>query len=364
MLVVAKSATDPRWLGRRTKKIVQKANTAEVERLLSQQSQMTAKIRTAVMQAVGRIQSQIDVDQIAALLKQGRTQEAIASINAQMLQQGYRSVANAITQATVASGVSAAAALADVPELSQLDILFGLTNPNTISYLQRYEMNLITGLSQDSLASVRAAIQQGVMAGQNPLTIAQDIRQFIGLTPRQTQAVMNYRSYLDNLDTSALTRTLRDARFDPTISSAIENDSSLAQEYIDKVVGRYQSRMLAYRADTIARTEALRAVNAGNHQLWQQAVSDGKVAADQVVRKWSYTHDGRTRPAHVAIPSMNPDGVGLNEAFDTPLGPLMFPGDPDGDPSNTINCRCAVIFRIKTTGAPASDNSLSSLFSL
>ena len=98
-------------------------------------------------------------------------------------------------------------------------------------------------------------------------------------------------------------------------------------------------------------TESIRAVSAGNHLAWKQAAEDGKVDADAVVRLWVYTHDGKTRPAHIAIPSMNPDGVGLDEAFDSPLGPIMYPGDPDADIANTANCRCAVVYRAMPSAA-------------
>jgi hypothetical protein len=356
MLVVAKGELDSRWVCRHHKTkviktsrnnnpsvIISKADTTEVQRLLAQQSQLSAQVRRSFMDAVSRIQDQIDVDQVAQLLRQGQTQQAIEQAT-QAVMGGYGSLGTAITHATITAGITAAQAS---PELGELGVSFGITNPGTIQFLQNYEMNLITGLSQDSLASVRAAIQAGVTAGRNPLDIARDIRDLIGLTPRQTQAVLNYRGYLENLDPAALARDLRDARFDPTIQSALDDQSSLSADYIDKVVARYQSRMLNYRADTISRTEALRAVNAGNHQLWNGAVNSGTLGADQVVRQWIYTRDGRTRPWHVSVPSLNPDGVGLNEPFDTELGPMMYPGDENGLPENSINCRCTVFYRVK-----------------
>lgn len=331
--------------------ITKAADTAEIQRLLSQQSYMAPQVRRAFLAAVNRIQSQIDVDQIALLLKMGRTQEAIAQVEQIVMRGGYQSVANAVTQAVVAAGTASGLVAG---QQAGLDISFGLTNPQTLQFLRSYEMGLITNISQDSLASVRTAITAGVTAGQNPLTIARDVRQFIGLTARQTQAVINYRSYLDSRDSTALERVLRDARFDPTIQSAIDSQTELSSEYIDKVVQRYSDRMLAYRAQTISRTEAMRSVNAGNHQLWNQAVADGKVAEDQVTRQWVYTHDFRTRPWHRDIPANNPDGVGLNEPFQTDLGPLMYPGDPAGDPENTINCRCTCIYRVKPQSGSSS----------
>jgi hypothetical protein len=108
---------------------------------------------------------------------------------------------------------------------------------------------------------------------------------------------------------------------------------------------------LKYRSETIARTEAIRAVNAGNVQLWKQAAQDGKVDAAGVTKKWIATHDGRTRHAHLTIPMLNPDGVELDQAFKSELGPIRFPGDPDAVAANTINCRCALFMRYRTPAA-------------
>src|SRR5258708_8711165 len=95
----------------------------------------------------------------------------------------------------------------------------------------------------------------------------------------------------------------------------------------------------------IARTESIGALGAGQLLMWRQAVADGKMAENEVRRRWVYTHDDRVRPAHVAIPGMNLDGVGLNQPFATPDGPLMYPGDPSGPPQATVNCRCVVVLR-------------------
>ena len=363
-VVVAKSERDPRWLARHHRSnfkcTISKAGIstavpfskisaterAEVERLLSNQSQVTAQVRRAFLEAISRLQGQIDLERIRELIAEGRIDQAIAAVNVQLIANGMQPVGQAASAGAVLAGQQAAANLADIG-LGHLNIGFGVTNPETINYLRDYEMGLIRGLTRDALASVRLAIANGVSAGRNPLDVARDVRQFIGLTPSQTQAVLNYRAGMENLNRDVLSRGLRDARFDPTIDTAITEQAPLSQDYIDRAVSRYAERYLKYRAETIARTEAIRAVNAGNQQLWRQAAADGKVDPDTVTRSWHYTHDSRTRPAHREIPAMNPDGVGLNEPFDTPLGPLMFPGDPNGAPENTINCRCAVFYRIK-----------------
>jgi len=365
-IVVAKSERDPRWVHRNQSWVnvrrhsatyanadiskASSADKAEIERLLSNQTTVSSRIRRAFTEAVDRLADKVDIERIRTLLEQGRVSEAIGVVDAQLVSSGMQPIGAASTAATVWAGQQAALALSASFAPGEVQFHFGITNPETVRYLQNYEMALIRGLTAGALASVRLAIADGVAAGRNPLDVARDVRQFIGLTPSQTKAVLNYRRALESLDAGALQRQLRDRRFDGTISDAVDSGERLSPDYIDKLVERYRQRTLKFRSETIARTEAIRAVNAGNVQLWRQAVADGKVDADGVRKKWIYTHDSRVRHAHMTIPSLNEGGVGLNEPFKTELGPLMFPGDPNGTAANTIRCRCAMMIRYR---APA-----------
>lgn len=362
MFVVAKSAADPRWLARNSRpKLLHQtmqrngtiakmsqADQAEIDRLLSNADQLSAKVRQAFLDAVNNLGDQIDINQIKALLEQGRVDQAIAVVDQQVTALGFQPVAQAITAAAVSAAQQSASA---VNALGEMNISFGITNPATVDFLRSYEMGLIRAMSTDALASVRTAIQAGVAAGRNPIDTARDVRQFIGLTDSQTQAVLNYRNALMQGSRDALSRQLRDRRFDPTVARAARGERALSSDQIDNMVSRYSARYLKYRSETIARTESTRALNAGNHQLWNQIAASGKVSANQITRTWITAGDHKVRTSHVAMPYLNKGGVGLNVPFQSPLGPLMYPGDPAGDPENTIGCRCGVIYRFKATPA-------------
>jgi len=342
--VIVRKSTAPRF----ECKPIEKAagdNAADVARLRRLATQLKPEIATAFLQAVEQLRDKIDLKELVDLLAQGRTQEAIARVQSAVTQGGWQQLANTVSRGALEAALTGMrTAVADVP-FTQLETVFSVTNPKTVGFLNQYEMQLIRQLADDSLSSVRRAILDGVSAGRNPLDVARDVRRFIGLTDTQTQAVQNFRRLLENQDRDVLARALRDKRFDPTVRAWLDGDLDLKPEQVDRMVDRYTDRYLKYRSETIARTEAIRATQVGNHQIWQQAVDSGQFQAMEVRRSWIYTHDGRARDAHIAIPSMNPDGVGLNEPFQTPLGPLMYPGDPAGVAANTINCRCAVIYR-------------------
>src|SRR5574340_724298 len=163
----------------------------------------------------------------------------------------------------------------------------------------------------------------------------------IGLTQNQLQAVRNFREMLETQPTmEVLNRALRDKRFDSTLLKAIKTGQRLRQEQIDAMVGRYFDRALNYRAKMIARTETLRASNAGAQELWRQAREQGLLRAENTRRVWIVTDDERLCPNCEEVPDMNEGGVGLDEDFDTPLGPIQVP------PLHP-HCRCTVALKFR-----------------
>ena len=123
------------------------------------------------------------------------------------------------------------------------------------------------------------------------------------------------------------------------IRSHMKGNIILDQKKIDQMVDRYYDSLANKRANDIARTESLNAVNNGQLELWRQGVEQG-VLDNRTTRKiWLVTRDDKLRPSHAAIPVMNPKGVPITGFFATPFGPVQSPGDAVTD---LINCRCAL----------------------
>lgn len=81
-----------------------------------------------------------------------------------------------------------------------------------------------------------------------------------------------------------------------------------------------------------ARTMITGAQNAGRSEGLKRAKGMGI----NVMKEWISTHDARTRDSHAEL-----DGeiVPVDERFSNGL---MFPGDPQGHPSEVYNCRCTM----------------------
>lgn len=219
-------------------------------------------------------------------------------------------------------------------------------NSATVDFVRNYKLNLINSITNTTREAVRNSLQTDIVAGVNPIETARKFKNNLGLTPKQEKAVRNYQTYLENLETTALKRELRDKRFDRTIENAISSNTPLKQSQIDRMVNRYRERFIQYRSRVIARTESLRALSIGNQAAVRQMIAENEIDPNNVKKFWVFRRDSRTREAHRAVPGLNPEGRLLNEPFVTPLGPLQFPRDPNGRASNTVQCRCTVRYEI------------------
>lgn len=91
------------------------------------------------------------------------------------------------------------------------------------------------------------------------------------------------------------------------------------------------------RADTIARTETNASLNFGNHEAEQQAIDSGA----KLVKQWVANPRPSAREEHVEIGDQTADDpIPWDQPFSNGL---MYPHDPNGDASQTINCTCTSI---------------------
>lgn len=232
---------------------------------------------------------------------------------------------------------------------------FGLSNPVSVQAHAKNRLELVRQMTDTQRDALRRLLETGSVKGMNPRQTAIRMRESLGLTSHQERIVANYRAELESPRPKFNPRKLRDRRFDRSVLRAIETGHPMEPEKIDQMVGRYRERWVKHRAETIARTESLRAVRGGQQGMWESLVQTGQIQPDAVRRFWVYTHDHRTRDWHRSTPGLNKEGRAINEPFRTGLGNmLMFPGDPAAPGKETINCRCVLITR-PNTGNPQRD---------
>lgn len=311
---------------------------------------MDPKIARAFIQAIETIRLRIPAEQIALLLERRDYTSLENAFSSQFTSTEWQAYGQAIEQAVIA-GTRATSDTQGVVNGAQEDfeIRVGL-NPRLEQFAVTMTSTRIREIDQTTRDTIRQVIQSGTTAGDDPFAIARRIRGSIGLTQRQEAAVNNYERMLRALDPEVLDRKLRDRRSDASVARAINNDKALTDAQVRSLVDRYRDRYIKYRANVIARTESIRAVQGAQWELFQDMINKGQIDARQVRRTWIHTGDAHVRNAHLQIPSMNPRGVGQAETFSSPLGPILYPGDPSALAANTIQCRCAVFARIISRG--------------
>lgn len=92
------------------------------------------------------------------------------------------------------------------------------------------------------------------------------------------------------------------------------------------------------RAALIARTETHNAASFANHTYYTEAKNALGIT---MVKRWVSTGDTRTRSSHA---SANGQTVPMDEKFIVGGVPMEYAGDPAGGASNTVNCRCVIVY--------------------
>lgn len=314
-------------------------------------------IAQAFRQAVEDVRGSADLQRLIAALAAGDLNAALNALNLEAA--AYGPLSEAIRQAYGEAG-TASAAIANGQTPAGVVIRFNIRNPRAETWLRDHSSQAVTRIVEDQRNAIRAALQAGMERGVNPRTAALDIvgrvnratgkREggIIGLTSTQEAAARAARDELASGDAALLrnylTRERRDRRFDRSVASAIREGRPVPAAIVASATDRYRARLLELRGTTIARTEALASLHAARQEAYLQAVEDGKIAESDIRRKWDSAGDMRVRHSHALLDGKT---AGLREPFRSPSGALlMFPGDPSAPPSETINCRCSLIYRV------------------
>jgi hypothetical protein len=224
---------------------------------------------------------------------------------------------------------------------------FDSRNPRVERELANYSLDLIRSISDQSREAIRTALQIGALSGAGIPEQARLVRQSVGLSPGQVVWVQTFRKQLERLDPKVLDRELRDRRFDKTIQRAIEDGKPLSEVQIQSYVDAYQRRTLAYRATTIAQTEALRANNRGSvAQVKAMLETDPSLTVEKT---WVSAGDDRVRDTHRQLDGQTQ--VGIDTPFvirekDGSTSTIRYPHDEMAPASETVNCRCTMNWRV------------------
>ncbi len=301
------------------------------------------RFKVEFLSALAAIERGIDLEALATLLEQGRFTEAFATVG-----QAAARLGNVYAGQFVAAGIDTGNFL--TAEVAEIVIGFDQTNTRAVRAMRDNQLRIVTNFTEQQRRATQAALIDGIQRGVNPREMARLFRDSIGLTEQQERWVRNYERSLRDLDRSALARELRDRRFDSSVRRAIDRGEPLTKAQIDKMVGRFRARALKLRAETIARTEALRSVHEGTDEMYRQAIESGQLRADQLIRIWNTAGDERVRNFANGSPTshvtMNGQNRLIGEVFVSGGGNQTLNPGSFGIGFEDINCRCLISTRI------------------
>lgn len=269
------------------------------------------------LEAVRTVKSTVDMAALAAAMEKGNVDEVmrILSLDEHFAAALRPAITAPLEDVFIAAGRAAPTqTLAMVPPPRRISALspairqkplsgamhmkFDISNPNAIRFIQNYDFGLIREVSEETRGAIRTVVLDAFQNGGHPFEQAKTIRNMIGLTQRQAQAVLNYR--------------------DGLLAEGADADR------VAPMVTRYRNKLLNNRAINIARTETIRASNAGQDMAWQQAADKGLLDRPAVRLGWLVTPDDRLCPLCEAVPLLNPNGIPLGGMFQTPVGPVPY----------------------------------------
>jgi len=202
-------------------------------------------------------------------------------------------------------------------EKATLEFSFDRGRPESAAWAWQESGRLIVGITQEQRDVVRTVVTQavtgapgwmGTMTGGPDWTgVSRQVRNTIGLTAQQAGWVTNH--------------------YDRAYTSALSSGASLSQAatLAQRSAHRYQTSVHRYRANTIARTETMRAASEGRQQAWNQGMTEGFI--DSLWQKeWIAESD-----ACEVCQAIDGQRVGVKDSFSV--------GEPPAHP----NCRCDVL---------------------
>lgn len=192
-------------------------------------------------------------------------------------------------------------------EAARLALVFDRADTAGEAWAARRAAELVVEISEDTRGAIRKIARKAFADGLAPADIAPRIRGIIGLHSRWARAVYRYQQRLE-------ARGLNAAR-------------------VAERTSRYYQRLLRVRSENIARTEVMRAANAGKMATWREASDQGLFVRAEATKEWLSAPDERTC---FICDLLDGEVVGIDELFGT--------GD-DAPPAHP-SCRCTSILRI------------------
>jgi hypothetical protein len=167
----------------------------------------------------------------------------------------------------------------------------------TVSAAERDAASMVRGIRRGVYEQINEAIVQSARGNLTRQQTVQVIRGSIGMSRPQTRAYTRLSTIAQRArgGLEALTPNERGIFHRATqyrLLGSTPLRPSMAPQEIARMLGQYERRAVAHRADTIARTETMRAANTGKLEGHRQWARD--IPGVTIIKYWTTTFDDRT----------------------------------------------------------------------
>lgn len=238
---------------------------------------------------------------------------------------------------------------------AKLGLRFDLTDPFAIAAAQENAARLVTGLGREASRSVTAAVTSGLQTRLGRSDVEHLIRGSVSMSVPQTNAYARLISATRTAQTygnwddipTELRRELRAVRGYKLLDRRTTIPKpGMTSAQADRAIARYEERAIRHRAETIARTETMRAANAGKIEGARQMARSTPWLKTEKVWVASLVACPRCAPLHGEVVDIDYEFRETVNGLDGNVTDL-----PD-DKVTTLDhpplhprCRCTITFR-------------------
>ena len=267
-------------------------------------------LRRRFLAAIAQIRDTLDLERIAEAIAENSLTRTLAAAEIATFPEQFGELAMDLKPAFLAGAHYALAEMAR----SEVHGSFTLINPSAVEYARNATADLVSPFIDDAKTNIADIVARAMSGELTPKSAAREIQDSIGLDPRRQQALDNYQGVLE--------------------------EDGLTGDLLDRKVGRYRQELLRSRADTIARTEIMRAANEGQRQVWEDMARRGAIDPNDWERVWVVTADDRLCDECGPLDDVR---VAFADEF------------PEGEPPLHPHCRCTIRLEHPEPVAPVAD---------
>lgn len=270
------------------------------------------RLASLIRNALDELASSAGSERVATALRTGNITSALNALN----WDGFMSrLGDAATQfageLTDAGSSIPVADWANLPSRVGLGFQFNRIDPRALGWAESQAAQLVTAVTDSQRDILRQTIVDSYRTGSTWQQTAARVRDHVGLTPKGLEQAQR----------------LHNRVFESSIRDGV--DPSVAMTRAQQQSARFAQRLIRQRSQTIARTEILRAQNAGRYLGFQQMVEAGYADPASMKRYRTAGASLRGGVCDFCAP-MEGEIVGWNTEFSN--GVVFPPSHP--------NCRC------------------------